>query len=784
MIKCSMSLAALIVFCIGSFGSYKINENSAFSISSSYHTAAVHPLMDSARAEVDAGRYWHASRLLRSLSEKGEHFDSSAILLLARADAGWKNWSGVIKGLEKVDWLDKLMDAEGRRLLALGFNETENWKSALENFTRLRKVRSMSGTMVPEASREARVAARAGEWASVFEVMKIIDSESPEIVAWTALDIARWSSKEGDIEHVLDLLPWIQKDITVADLAWELKPQSFLMAGDSSRALDAYRETIKFETDASRRGQVLSMIGALRLARGDSVGARKSLEESLNLYSHGLSGARAARTLLDMGELDPNRLLIIGKILDDTGDNKNSLKAYLLYKNILSDSLNLNPEMKLTIARLMSSVGQHDAAISSFRKLVKTDDSDFEIRVLNEWLRTRRNQGRYDAVRTIQRWIIERFPESSQAVSIVISRAAAAQDRGSYSDAAAGFERAITMAPSLSFTSHAWMRLGQIYLQRKDMVAASQLFQKYLTDFPDGQQWEQAAYWSAVSLSALGREVEAKRYLDMVHKRNPTSYYAVLAWEHIGKPYNLLLSVASKPNPPKWLMESLITLDILVSAGLDRSAEFVVKNLIARANGSIPVSLDIADNLIERGFTIEGINVGWKLLREGAPYSLRLMRVLYPFPHRQIVTREAKEAGIDPLFIASLIRQESAFAVKIRSSAGAIGLMQVMPATGGYVADKLGIKGFTPASLETAEINLHLGMAFWVDMERRYGENNLPLALSAYNAGPTRARRWKQFEESGDPLRFTERIPFDETRGYVKNITRNIHLYKFLYRDN
>ena len=784
MIKCSMSLAALIVLCIGSFGSYKINENSAFSISSSYHTAAVHPLMDSARAEVDAGRYWHASRLLRSLSEKGEHFDSSAILLLARADAGWKNWSGVIKGLERVDWLDKLMDAEGRRLLALGFNETENWKSALENFTRLRKVRSMSGTMVPEASREARVAARAGEWASVFEVMKIIDSESPEIVAWTALDIARWSSKEGDVEHVLDLLPWIQKDITVADLAWELKPQSFLMAGDSSRALDAYRETIKFETDVSRRGQVLSMIGALRLARGDSVGARKSLEESLNLYPHGLSGARAARTLLDMGELDPDLLLIIGQILDNTGDSKNSLKAYLLYKNILSDSLTLNPEMKLTIARLMSSVGQHDAAISSFRKLVKTDDSDFEIRVLNEWLRTRRNQGRYDAVRTIQRWIIERFPESSQAVSIVISRAAAAQDRGSYSDAAAGFERAITMAPSLSFTSHAWMRLGQIYLQRKDMVAASQLFQKYLTDFPDGQQWEQAAYWSAVSLSALGREVEAKRYLDMVHKRNPTSYYAVLAWEHIGKPYNLLLSVGSKPNPPKWLMESLITLDILVLAGLDRSAEFVAKNLIARANGSIPVSLDIADNLIERGFTIEGINVGWKLLREGAPYSLRLMRVLYPFPHRQIVTREAKEAGIDPLFIASLIRQESAFAVKIRSSAGAIGLMQVMPATGSYVADKLGIKGFTPASLETAEINLHLGMAFWVDMERRYGENNLPLALSAYNAGPTRARRWKQFEESGDPLRFTERIPFDETRGYVKNITRNIHLYKFLYRDN
>ena len=79
------------------------------------------------------------------------------------------------------------------------------------------------------------------------------------------------------------------------------------------------------------------------------------------------------------------------------------------------------------------------------------------------------------------------------------------------------------------------------------------------------------------------------------------------------------------------------------------------------------------------------------------------------------------------------------------------------------------------------EINLHLGTNFWVDMESRYGDGSLPLVLSAYNAGPTRARRWRQLPEAKDPLRFTERIPFNETRGYVKNITRNIRLYQLLY---
>lgn len=77
-------------------------------------------------------------------------------------------------------------------------------------------------------------------------------------------------------------------------------------------------------------------------------------------------------------------------------------------------------------------------------------------------------------------------------------------------------------------------------------------------------------------------------------------------------------------------------------------------------------------------------------------------------------------------------------------------------------------------------MNLHLGAAFFVDMSARYG-GDLPLVLSAYNAGPTRANRWRRYPEASDPLRFTERIPFDETRGYVKNVRRNLGVYRVLY---
>lgn len=97
------------------------------------------------------------------------------------------------------------------------------------------------------------------------------------------------------------------------------------------------------------------------------------------------------------------------------------------------------------------------------------------------------------------------------------------------------------------------------------------------------------------------------------------------------------------------------------------------------------------------------------------------------------------------------------------------------------MAQASGPDGFQPDShLYQAEINIHLGMAFFADMRRRFGED-LPIILSAYNAGPTRALRWREFPEVEDMPRFVERIPFVETRGYVKNVLVNRAVYSWLY---
>jgi len=236
----------------------------------------------------------------------------------------------------------------------------------------------------------------------------------------------------------------------------------------------------------------------------------------------------------------------------------------------------------------------------------------------------------------------------------------------------------------------------------------------------------------------------------------------------------------SGPAEPGWLTEGLARLDVLTNAGLERGASAEITRLRERAGEERGPRLRLAEALIDRGRTIDGINLGWALLEDEGSWDRQILRVTYPFPYRELVRREAAEWGVDPFMMAAIIRQESAFKADIVSHAGAIGLMQVMPPTGAELARAHGPNGFTRESLTRPEVNLHLGAAFFVDMSRRY-DDELPLVLSAYNAGPTRATRWRRYPEASDPLRFTERIPFTETRGYVKSVRRNLGLYRALY---
>ena len=111
---------------------------------------------------------------------------------------------------------------------------------------------------------------------------------------------------------------------------------------------------------------------------------------------------------------------------------------------------------------------------------------------------------------------------------------------------------------------------------------------------------------------------------------------------------------------------------------------------------------------------------------------------------------------------------------------GCFRLFLLMPETGKWWAGRLGIRDYQPDLLFHPETNIHMGTAYYADLTRRY--DDIQLTLIAYNAGPTRARRWRERPEySIDSELFAERIPFSETRDYVRNVQSHYRIYAQLY---
>jgi soluble lytic murein transglycosylase len=589
--------------------------------------------------------------------------------------------------------------------------------------------------------------------------------------------------ERGDTATVRALLDLVDVPAAFAR-AWEAIPRARWMAGDTAGAATAYRAVLAEADDAARRAPAWRVLGEVALASGDTASAVAAFGETLTSAPRGRWAARAAARLVDLSEPDAELALLAARALDRAGDGRRALSAYDRHVRA-SEAAGEEPSGSARVerARIMATVPERqEEAIGEYRLLSTHADPAVGSRALVLWAGLRQRQGRTNDEATIRRWLLERYPNTSAASEIVFFRGDDAHDRLDLDRALEEYGRVIAMAPALDLAGLSRMRSGQILLQAGRTEEAADVFEGYLEAFPDGRRWEEASYWAARARLALGDTARGAALLERLQDEEPFSYYSVLTADLFGRPFAAEhLSEGPDAPAPAWVVEGLDELRLLHDAGLDEGVGHGIEELAGRARSAGPAALyALAEGLTESGHPMVGINLGWELRASGEPWTLGLLRTVYPFPHREMVLREAAEWGLDPYLVAALIRQESAWVTDIVSSAGAVGLMQVMPATGRGLAQSVGPENFTVESLETPEVNLHLGARFLVDVVERYGPD-LPLVLSAYNAGPTRAERWKGFPEASDPLRLTERIPFGETRGYVKNVTRNARVYELLY---
>ncbi|MDQ3426535.1 MAG: lytic transglycosylase domain-containing protein, partial [Gemmatimonadota bacterium] len=218
---------------------------------------------------------------------------------------------------------------------------------------------------------------------------------------------------------------------------------------------------------------------------------------------------------------------------------------------------------------------------------------------------------------------------------------------------------------------------------------------------------------------------------------------------------------------------------LLSRLGLLAEARREYERLSATTDTSSERLLAVANAFRSQGLASQAIQLARRALARGAPSDARTYRLLYPVVLEDALLAAASEQRLDPSFVAALIRQESMFNPAATSPVGARGLMQVMPELGGRLARSLEYPVWDPVLLYQPDVSLQLGSYHLQELSGRYVQ---PVhILAAYNAGASRVERWSRRVGVDDPEVFAERIPFAETRGYVRAIQRNQEIYRTLY---
>ena len=147
----------------------------------------------------------------------------------------------------------------------------------------------------------------------------------------------------------------------------------------------------------------------------------------------------------------------------------------------------------------------------------------------------------------------------------------------------------------------------------------------------------------------------------------------------------------------------------------------------------------------------------------------------YPLEFKEEIKRYSEEYALDAYFVSAVICTESGFNETAVSNRGAVGLMQIMPDTGTWAAEKIGISDFTTDMLTQPDVNIRIGCWYLRYLDDMF-EGDQNKVMAAYNAGPNNVKEWAGGRELTD-------IPFAETENYLVKVTRNLQIYKGLYDE-
>ena len=536
----------------------------------------------------------------------------------------------------------------------------------------------------------------------------------------------------------------------------------------------------------------------------------QDVEKALNLLKAG--GA-------EIPELTSAELYERGRNLFRAGQHDKAVETFMKFLDKEPDA----PERSDALYRTGVSLyylGKRAEAAVILEKMIQEYPSDARTSEALYWLgKSYSKLGDWDrGTKTFEK-LLEGFPESEWCDDAIFLTGNIFREAGDMQKALYFYDRLVREYSDSRYADSAlWWKAWWNYISG-DYDNAEQILQDLVKRYPRSFLVNQARYWLGRAAEKRNDIHQAVIYYDQVLKTGPYTYYgyraverkAVLANDLFMKadddagaatteaetprPDGALYPFDIDDGPPLWTEEMRQTLAAEPSLG--KTLELMQLDMKKEAAAEL---WSLKDRMPRRRIPLIGLS---KAFFEMGDYYHSLIIVLRKYEHylegptpgvsddlwmlaypkgfwESIVTYAGKYKQ-DPYFIAAIIKEESQFRADALSSAGARGLMQVMPATGERVARLNRFSGFDREKLFESDTAINIGTLYISQLMKRF--NNDPLLVAAaYNAGPEAVQGWiTKNGYHGERDLFVELIPYSETRGYVKKVLRNYAEYKRIY---
>ena len=733
------------------------SENGASSFASSRD-----PAVQAASVALAAGRPWRATELLDSAFRNATTRTPEVTLVAATAAAAWGGWSRVDRELATALWLDTLFDGRGRELLARaalarGLDSTARAHAELA-VRSARTDRDRGVRLVLLARSLDRLAVGDSAAATYLQAARLL----PLVADWLHLraagalaDPTRRQRSYARISTAVARAR-IQPTEAQARERWRDYNGAARVYAELGQRADALRLRLLAATNDVARGEIRSAAMALLASSPSAADARTAiaLVDSLGVP---LSAADE---------------LIVARAAAAAGMQQRAASGFSRAGS------GLEPADRFAYATALSRLGRDADAAREFARVPANAAMGGVAAYQRARSLLRAGQGT-PARRELRRVTTAFAGDTASAAPALFLLADLATDDGRDAAARQAFTEVARRYPTSRLAPVALFRAGIILFAANSFDAAAREMEAVAQRYPRSVEATAARYWAGRARDRAGDRQRARERWREVMSSDPLSYYSMLSARRLGAP-------AWNPQPssnglatPVALRTAIHRAELLDVLGMNTEEAFEYDAMVTEASRAPDSLLAAAAALGQRGETSRAIALARRALDTAAPRDTRLFHLLYPVPFADVIRAEAAAHAVDPALVAALIHQESSFNPRAASGAGALGLMQVLPSVGASIARSARVSPFERVLLFQPDVNIRLGTIHLDAMLRQYPD--IVYALAAYNAGGSPVRRWRQKAGSSDPELFTERVPYDETRDYVRILLRNQATYKALY---